>query len=290
MPGTEDDTIGSVGESVTHDASMTPAGPRVDAGPTTEAGPLGRVDPDGPAPPGTVARPPLGTATLTVVVGFIGLIASLFVLGSIAEGVRAHEVFALDTWATPFLHGLASPDLNALMGALTNIGSSLVIVPLFVAVTAVLLWKRRYGAAAFLGLASGGALVLNATMKVFFERPRPKLAWARVLPDYSFPSGHTMNAVVFYIALALIVWSVFGRRVGLVALTLAVVLALGVGVSRIYLGYHYLTDVVGGLMAGVAWLLVVGAAFRARPNWWPWGRAAGRRTKRPDGQGGTAVG
>ena len=44
----------------------------------------------------------------------------------------------------------------------------------------------------------------------------------------------------------------------------------GIGVSRIYLGYHYFTDVVGGLVAGVAWLLVVGSAFRARPQVWPW--------------------
>jgi hypothetical protein len=112
----------------------------------------------------SVPRRPLGTATMTVVVGFVGLIASLFVLGSIAEGVRAHEVFALDTWATPFLHGISSPGLDAVMGTLTDIGSSLVIIPLFVVVVAALLWKRRYGAAAFLGLASGGALVLDATI------------------------------------------------------------------------------------------------------------------------------
>jgi membrane-associated phospholipid phosphatase len=55
------------------------------------------------------------------------------------------------------------------------------------------------------------------------------------------------------------------------ALVGAIVLALAVGVSRIYLGYHYLTDVVGGLLAGIAWLLVVGAAFNARPGWWNWG-------------------
>jgi undecaprenyl-diphosphatase len=92
-----------------------------------------------------------------------------------------------------------------------------------------------------------------------------------VLPDYSFPSGHTMNAIIFYVALALIAWSVAGRRIGVSALVGAIVLALGVGVSRIYLGYHYLTDVVGGLLAGVAWLLVLGAAFNARPRWWHWG-------------------
>jgi undecaprenyl-diphosphatase len=84
-----------------------------------------------------------------------------------------------------------------------------------------------------------------------------------------------MNAIIFYVALALIVWSVFGRRIGVVSLVGALVLALGVGVSRIYLGYHYLTDVVGGLLAGIAWLLVVGAAFNARPRWWHW---SGRST------------
>jgi undecaprenyl-diphosphatase len=288
MTRTRDDTIESAGGSKT-DPSKRPAGSRVDAGPKAESGPLGRIDPDTPAPRGTVPRPPLGPATLTVLAGFIGLIASLFVFGSIAEGVRSHEVFALDTWATPFLHGMASPSLNALMNALTDFGSSLIIIPVFVAVIAVLLWKHRYGAAAFLGVASGGALVLNVTMKLFFQRPRQQLAWAHVLPDYSFPSGHTMNAVVFYVALALILWSVFGRRTGLVAMGVAVLLALGVGASRIYLGYHYLTDVVGGLMAGTAWLLVVGAAFRARPTWWPWGPAATQTTNGRDGPRGPAA-
>ena len=266
------------------DDTVGPAGGQVsDTGPTSEAGPLGRVDAASPATPGTVVRPAPGTATMTVVVGFVGLIASLIVLGSIAEAVRAQEVFALDTWATPFLHGIASPGLDALMNALTDIGSSLVIAPILIVVVAWLVWKRRYGAALFLGIATGGSLVLQGTMKLFFARPRPQLPWAKVLPDYSFPSGHTMNAIIFYVALALILWSVSGRRMGLVALTLAVVLVLGVGVSRIYLGYHYLTDVVGGLLAGIAWLLVVGAAFRARPTWWGWGGGGVSRTPRPDG-------
>ena len=246
----------------------------------TEAGPLGRVDADKRTTKRDVQRPPVSTATATVLVGFVGLVASVFLFGSIADGVREHEVFALDTLATPFLHALASPGMDAFMNILTTMGTSFVIVPIFVAVVAGLLRQRRYGAAVFLGLASGGALALEATMKVIFERPRPRLAWARVLPDYSFPSGHTTNAVVFYIALAVILWSVFGRRIGLVALTVAVVLALGVGVSRIYLGFHYLTDVVGGILAGIAWLLVVGAAFRARPNWWNWGRVVREARRR----------
>jgi len=277
---------------VTHpDGTVGPAGGQVsETGPATAAGPLGRVDAASPAAPGTVTRPPLGTATGTIVAGFVGLIASLVVLGSIAEGVRTQEVFALDAWATPFLHGIASPGLDTVMNTFTNIGSSLVIVPIFVIVVAGLVWKRRYGAALFLGVATGGSLVLQATMKLFFARPRQQLPWAQVLPDYSFPSGHTMNAIIFYVAVALIAWSVFGRRLGLAAVVVAVVVALAVGVSRIYLGYHYLTDVAGGLLAGVAWLLVVGAAFRARPTWWQWGGDGEVSTRRPDGPGTAAVG
>jgi membrane-associated phospholipid phosphatase len=270
---------------------VEPAGGEVSAtGPASEAGPLGRVDSAGPATSGVVARPPLAVATRTLGLGFVGLIASLVVLGSIAEGVRTQEVFALDTWATPFLHGIASPGMDALMNALTDVGSSLVIGPILIVGLAWLLWRRRYGAALFLGVATGGSLVLQATMKLFFARPRPQLPWAPVLPDYSFPSGHTMNAIIFYVALALIAWSVAGRRIGLFLLVIAVVVALGVGVSRIYLGYHYLTDVVGGLMAGIAWLLVVGAAFRARPTWRHWRSERTPRTGERGGSGTAAVG
>jgi len=231
----------------------------------------------------------VGLATVTVVAGFAVLVASLVVLGSIAEGVRNQEVFALDTWATPFLHGIASPGLDALMNFLTDLGSILVIPPLFVLVAVWLLSRRRVRACVFLGVASLGSLVLQGTMKLFFARPRPVLPWAHVLPDYSFPSGHTMNGVVFYGALALILWSIFGRRLGLAAVAVATVVALGVGISRIYLGYHYLTDVVGGILAGLAWLVVVGVAFRARPTWERWRHARVARSSARAGPGPAAA-
>jgi membrane-associated phospholipid phosphatase len=250
--------------------------------PNVEAGPLGKGDPVNPVVPGAAPHPPSGLATITVVVGFGGLVASLVVLGSVAEGVRSQEVFALDAWATPFLHRIASPGLDVFMNGLTDLGSSLVIVPILLTAIAMLLWKRRYGLALFLGVAIGGSVVLQGTMKVFFGRPRPQLAWAQVLPDGSFPSGHTMNALIFYGALALILWSIWGRRIGLISLAITALIAFAVGVSRIYLGYHYLTDVVGGILAGIAWLIVVGAAFRARPTWRTW---RSRRVGRSDHSG-----
>ncbi len=74
-----------------------------------------------------------------------------------------------------------------------------------------------------------------------------------------------MNSVAFYVALAVIVWSVAGRRWGIAALIASIVLCTFVGISRIYLGYHYFTDVVGGALAGTAWVLITIAAFRRGP-------------------------
>jgi membrane-associated phospholipid phosphatase len=213
---------------------------------------------------------PAGAATLTVLVGFLGLVGCLILLGSLAEDIRSQEVNALDTLATPFLHGLASPALDTVMTFITTLGSNLVIPPLFVLTVAWLAWLRRPREGLFLAITSGGSLVINETMKLFFQRPRPHLPWAQVPPDYSFPSGHTMNSLVFYVALAVVLWSVAGRRVGIVAVTVAIVLSCLVGLSRIYLGAHYFTDVAGGLLAGTVWLLVVAAAFRFGPLWQMW--------------------
>jgi undecaprenyl-diphosphatase len=203
-------------------------------------------------------------------VGFFALFACLLVLGTVAEGVRTQEVFTLDTEVTPFLHALASPALDTVMQAATFMGSNFAIPPLFVLAVVLLVRSHRPREALFLSVASVGGFLLNTSMKLFFQRARPPLPWANVLPDYSFPSGHTMNSLCFYVGLAIVAWSIFGRRAGFPAVIGAVALAIVVGVSRIYLGYHYFTDVFGGLLAGAGWLLVVGAAFRTGPLYGLW--------------------
>jgi undecaprenyl-diphosphatase len=193
--------------------------------------------------------------------GFVAILACLLALGGIAEDVHNQEASALDALATPLLHGLSNPILDAVMGTLTTLGSTIVVVPLFVAALVLLIWRRHRREALFLTISMAGSLVLNQSLKLIFQRPRPQLAWAQVQPEYSFPSGHAMNSIVFYVAVALIVWVLWGRRAGLIATVLAIVLALLIGTSRIYLGYHYFTDVVGGLLAGAAWLIIVAAAL-----------------------------
>ncbi len=229
-------------------------------------------------PPATPGR--VGVAGL--VIGFAIAFVALLIFAFVADRIYLQEAFALDAVANPFLHAIASPGLDVAMTGITTLGSIPIVAGLF-AITTVLLLSHGYRARAmFLAAAIGGSIALNGLLKVIVHRPRPALPWAHVLPDYSFPSGHTMNTVVFYMAMAMILWVTFGRRIGSASIVLALLISVAVGFSRIYLGYHYLTDVIGGIAAGLGWLLIVALAFEVGPRTWarrPWSRhTAGHRT------------
>ena len=225
--------------------------------PTGPKGPLGPTPPDATSESGLRWRGPL------LALGLIGLLGCVLILAMLATTVQAQERDALDTFASPFFHGLASPPLDALMNAASFVGSDLTVVPLAVLLAIGLWWAGKRREALFLGAALGGSLVVNLAMKLFFHRPRPVLPWAHVLPDYSFPSGHSMNSLVFGLALALIAWRLLGPRWGAFAVGLAVLASLVIGVSRVYLGYHYATDVIGGFASAILWVAFVVGGFRA---------------------------
>jgi undecaprenyl-diphosphatase len=225
----------------------------------------------GPAPKVAPQVEAAKSAVPIVVAGFVLVFGALILFGVLAEGVRSQEVYALDKFASPFLHSLASPPLDAVMESATFIGSNVVLIPVALVALALLLVAKQGREAFFVLLAIGGSLLLNGVMKPFFQRPRPQLPWAQVLPDYSFPSGHAMNSLALFVALAIVAWHLWGGRVGMAATSAAAALVLLIGVSRIYLGYHYLTDVVAGFAASLIWLTVVagaiGAGERARARW-----------------------
>jgi undecaprenyl-diphosphatase len=235
-----------------------------------------------------VTSPVVVSATRRILAGFVAMVVCLLVLAVLAATIRRQQLNGIDAAITPFLHGLASPALDTLMQGATFVGSDPV---LFAVAALTVAWlmalKRPRREPLFLVVALGGSIALNQAMKLIFERARPQLDWAHIQTDYSFPSGHSMNSLVLYLSLALLIWLVRGRRAGLVSVAGAVVLALTIGVSRIYLGYHYFTDVVGGFTAGLLWLLIVAGIFeigpRLRQRWWPGrGRVEGS-TIRPPG-------
>jgi undecaprenyl-diphosphatase len=205
---------------------------------------------------------------------FVGLTGAL-VFGILGEQVQDQEPIPVDTGAAQFLRGQASPALDMAMLLASFLGSGWFLVPLLVLAVLLLLRARRLDQAVFLSVAYAGSAAVNYVLKAAFHRVRPDLPWSPVTQDYSFPSGHSMNSFAFYLALAMVSWAVLGWRLGLAVLGGGLLLVLLVGVSRVYLGYHYVSDVLGGYSAGLMWLLIWTGALR-----WAWARAGRRRAER----------
>jgi undecaprenyl-diphosphatase len=195
-----------------------------------------------------------------VIWGWVAFLVCLVGFGAIAWRVGQPGIPQIDITTTDVLHGFANPTVDALMVAVTGLGSSIVLVSVAVLAAVLLAGRRRRTEAVLVVLALVGTFVINDMLKTTFQRPRPGFAWAEALPEYSFPSGHAMNSFVVYVALALVIWRLGGRRMGGSTLALAIVLAVSIGISRIYLGAHWLTDVVGGYLAGALWLMCLVAA------------------------------
>jgi len=196
-----------------------------------------------------------------LVTGFVVAVATLVLFGVLAEDVATHEAIVFDGQANTALHRFATPILDVVMNTATLLGSAYVLGPLVLLVLIALLVTRRKRTAAFLAVAAVGGALLDEVLKLTFQRARPGLPWAAPLHTYSFPSGHSMSSLVCYLALALVVWRVFGRQWGVLAVVFAALLVLTIGISRMYLGVHYFSDVLGEFAAGTCWVSGVATAI-----------------------------
>lgn len=139
----------------------------------------------------------------------------------------------------------------------TALGGAPVLVFVVLAVLGYLAFERKGREMALLALAVGGGTALSTVLKELFDRGRPEVV-SRLAPTVtaSFPSGHSMLAAVVYLTLgALLARVAAQRRVKTYVLGLAMLLTVLVGLSRVYLGVHYPTDVLAGWSAGLAWAL-----------------------------------
>ncbi len=200
----------------------------------------------------------------------VTLFAVAFLLTAIPFGLLLNQVQAngslirLDTAAARSLHDWVrgSDDLVRELKILTFFGSPLWF---YVIVTPAVLWVWRRGhvrLAIFLVVTTLGGGLLDTVVKEVVARPRPSLAEpVATAHGKSFPSGHAMSSTVAYGALLLTFLPVIARRYRIVVFAGAVVLVLAIGFSRLALGVHYITDVLGGFVLGLAWLAASVAAF-----------------------------
>lgn len=185
-------------------------------------------------------------------------LAILLLLTLLDHHLENPSVHALDLSIQTFVHDQTSSKLTAVMLAFTQLGSVKIFLTGLAAVV-ILLYRRLPNTAAVLALSLGGAFFLNETLKLYFHRLRPKVPWS--IGDehtYSFPSGHSLFSVVLYGTLAYIALRhahTLRRRIEVIVP--AVLLPLCIGSSRIYLGMHYPTDVLGGYLTGILWLTTV---------------------------------
>ncbi len=147
---------------------------------------------------------------------------------------------------------------------LTAIGGVAALSLVTAAVSGYLLITRKFGALALLLAATLGGLLLSAVLKERFDRPRPTVVPHKSLAmTSSFPSGHSLNAAVVYLTLGSMLAGLCREwRLKFYFFSVAVLLTVLVGVSRVFMGVHYPTDVLAGWFAGLGWALLCGLIAR----------------------------
>jgi undecaprenyl-diphosphatase len=194
----------------------------------------------------------LGLAACVLMFVFIAL------AGEIAEG----DTQAFDN---KILLALRSPDdpskpigpawIEGALEDLTAIGGSTVLVLVVLMVVGFLLLQARYRTALFVAATATSGELLNMLMKDAFSRPRPSIVpHLRTVFSTSFPSGHAMESAIVYLTLGAVLMRVAERPLTkLYIIGISMLLTFLVGVSRVYLGVHYPTDVIGGWIIGFVW-------------------------------------
>jgi membrane-associated phospholipid phosphatase len=172
-------------------------------------------------------------------------------LGSeVLQGDTQHFDTAIRTW----VHRFASPGMTSAMKAISLLGYNILIVELLIAF-AFFAWLRWRRAAVWLAVAMAGSLALDMTLKYAYHRTRPTAFFGVAPHSYSFPSGHALCSFCFYGVMA----GLLSARTKSLAWRLAIwiaatVLIIAIGLSRIYLGVHYPSDVIAGYLAAAVWV------------------------------------
>jgi len=182
-------------------------------------------------------------------------IAGTWAFAALAGHVSSGGTQAFDDAVLTWLGQQRTKPLDAFMLDITSLGTSSVVF-MVVGVAALFLWLNKHKHSAILLLVStAGGVLLNNLLKFGFSRPRPDIIpWVTTATFYSFPSGHAMSATVVYSTVAYLAGRLQRTHIARLAITIVAVLVIGIiCLSRLYLGVHYPSDVIAGVIVGVAW-------------------------------------
>jgi undecaprenyl-diphosphatase len=201
-----------------------------------------------------------------LVLGLSLVLAAVLLFGAMAALTTRGVTHPFDRAVLLRMNALSSPWLDGLALEITALGSGWVMATM-VLIASTFLWLSRHRySAVLLWVALLGSGLLSSTLKLVFDRPRPDVFEWRVpfAPQSSFPSGHSTMVMAVYLTLAYLVVRLEPTR-ALRRLTLAAFGAtiLLVGLSRVYLGVHYPSDVIAGFVAGFAWAVVCALGIEA---------------------------
>jgi Membrane-associated phospholipid phosphatase len=200
--------------------------------------------------------PPLNRFGCFLIGGMLLGLASFSLFLAIAEDEVHRELGLFDQSIISVFINFRSPELTRIMKIITDLGAA----PVLIVVAVVVAWllfdvKRHSWDASVLIVALSGASFMNWMLKLGFHRDRPGGPSLAQALGYSFPSGHAMVSLVFYGMIIYLIWVNFRRGLGVYVMTIFLaVLIMSIGISRIYLGVHYPSDVIAGYAAGGCWL------------------------------------
>jgi membrane-associated phospholipid phosphatase len=179
--------------------------------------------------------------------------AGIFLI--LASEIHEREPFFGDIGLLQAIHTFTTPLLTTIFKVITTLGSAPFVIPIILLAVITLWLLERKRDAMFVLFSAGGTAAINGGLKLVFTRNRPDL-WQHLVieNDYSFPSGHAMISSALALTIILLAWRTTYRWY---AVAFGVLYTLLVGLSRLYLGVHYPSDVLGGWCVSILWVIVI---------------------------------
>jgi len=182
-------------------------------------------------------------------------VAGTWAFSELAERVRKGSTQPFDDAIMHWVGAHQNPHVTAVMLEITALGTG-TVVGMIVLITGMFLWLNHHRhSAVLLAVATLGGLILDNLLKIGFNRPRPQVfEWGTHASSSSFPSGHAMSSVIVYGTVAYLAARLqHNLRARLLTFVLAGIIVIMISISRVYLGVHYPSDILAGILIGTAW-------------------------------------